>query len=649
MLPRLQTCERCGTLNRTVPGAVFKALKKWAAGLKEASRATVLLRAASELARLTSADRASILIPAGPNALRVVASSDTAGLGDLVIFLDRYPELKQVADHGEEVLIPHVPTSELLEPVLGLLNEAGVVSIAAAPFKLAEVSGIMRVVSRSRPLSQVELEILRAAAHLAEHALGAAQAELGGGDSETWSRITLEMADVVIEMCADGQILDLGGRGADKLPDQLKRVPLEDLIPELSSGRMSYVDILDGSLPAEGQQCTFCAPASDPTPARLWSVPSTDIPPRARIAVRFDDSGREAEARSFLRNAPVPMAVLDSATQTVVDFNHRLAELTGLAAAEILGHPLSSLITTTGDGPTLVAGTMAPVPVQVLLSPPTQVGGELTAAFIDLRPFSISTRREAQLRSTVRLQMEELELLHKQLEELQIARTRFLSASAHELKTPLTVIQSYLEALLADLSQGMSDEQVSFLRITYDSVLRLRRLVVDLVDLAALQSGKIQLDITRVPLRPLIATVIDEMGALARNAGVELSLEQSPDLVARADTVRLQQVLRNLVDNAIKYTLPGGRVTVVTSHDKDSAVLHVKDTGIGIPADQLPSVFEEFVQARRPPGSRRHGSGLGLSICRRIVLALGGRITASSIEGEGTTFSVFLPLWPDDA
>jgi two-component system phosphate regulon sensor histidine kinase PhoR len=107
-------------------------------------------------------------------------------------------------------------------------------------------------------------------------------------------------------------------------------------------------------------------------------------------------------------------------------------------------------------------------------------------------------------------------------------------------------------------------------------------------------------------------------------------------------------VLRNLVDNAIKYTPVGGRVEMGGQAEQDSVLLRVKDTGIGIPEDQLPSIFDEFVQAHRNSANRRHGSGLGLTICRRIVRALGGRISVESTEGRGTAFAVHLPQWPQE-
>jgi signal transduction histidine kinase len=289
-----------------------------------------------------------------------------------------------------------------------------------------------------------------------------------------------------------------------------------------------------------------------------------------------------------------------------------------------------------------------PVPVRVWSTrDPSNSGPTLLA----IRPCasSIATAREEQLRESLRRRMDEVEQLRIQLDELEAIRTHFLSASAHELKTPLTVIQTYLETLVTDLADGLSEEQHSFLRVAYDGVLRLRRLVVDLVDLAALSSGKLRLDIGRVELAPLVSGEIQSMEPLAARAGVDLNTDgDSASGAVRADTARVQQVLRNLLDNAIKFTPAGGSVTVTTSSSDDSVVLSVADTGIGIPADRLPGIFDEFFQASEHDQRSRRGAGLGLAISRRIVRSLGGRLEAESAENVGSTFHVYLPQWPEE-
>ncbi len=253
----------------------------------------------------------------------------------------------------------------------------------------------------------------------------------------------------------------------------------------------------------------------------------------------------------------------------------------------------------------------------------------------------VADRREERLQATIAQQAELIERLRGDVEELTARRTLFLSASAHELKTPLTVLQVYLETLSNELAEGMTQEQRSFVEICHESVLRLRRLVLDLVDLAALDSGRVKIEVEQVELESTLIEVIKEMRPLADRAQLVLSLEVNGPMSVRADTVRTRQIVRNLLDNAIKNTPAGGSVSLRAAPLQDMAEITVEDTGVGIPADQLDAVFEEFVQIKRSPEGG--GSGLGLAICRRLVDAMGGRITVTSEEGKGTTFVVSLP------
>jgi signal transduction histidine kinase len=146
-----------------------------------------------------------------------------------------------------------------------------------------------------------------------------------------------------------------------------------------------------------------------------------------------------------------------------------------------------------------------------------------------------------------------------------------------------------------------------------------------------------------VSSREVVDSVMDELQLLAAGAQVALLSGSKSDPPVRADRERLRQVLRNLIENGLKYTRAGGEVTVVVEKREDRAVLCVRDNGVGIPAESLPRIFEEFV---RVPGNQLgEGAGLGLAIVRRLVLAMGGRVWAESTPGAGSSFFVELPLW----
>jgi signal transduction histidine kinase len=255
-----------------------------------------------------------------------------------------------------------------------------------------------------------------------------------------------------------------------------------------------------------------------------------------------------------------------------------------------------------------------------------------------------------ELRRLVEQRTAEVEALERRLAEIEEEGGRFLSAAAHEVKTPLTIIQSYLEIILSDLTEGLSEEQLSFLRIVYDSVLRLRRLILDMVDLAALETGTLQLDLAPAEARNLIEKVAHDIKPIAERAGLGLELEIGPNLPAlRLDVERMQEVLERLLDNAVKFTPAGGRLRISARGEDTTVVIEVEDNGIGIPNDRIDEVMEPFTQVHREPGERRQSSGLGLPICRRLVTSFGGSLSMTSARGEGTTVTLRLPVCTNES
>ncbi len=262
-----------------------------------------------------------------------------------------------------------------------------------------------------------------------------------------------------------------------------------------------------------------------------------------------------------------------------------------------------------------------------------------------LEPHPEARRRsfERRMRQTLAEKLRELEAANALLEEHARSRARFVSDAAHELKTPLAILLSYLDTLNDDLADGLSGQQREFLHVARHGGRRLQRLTDELLDLAALESGHLPLSLGPVSSQRVIMSVFDELRPLAAGARVELRGTGEPELPVRADEERLGQVLRNLIENGLKYTRAGGEVAVVTHRRGDHAVLCVRDNGVGIPPESLPHIFEEFV--RVPGQDNVAGAGLGLAIVRRLVLAMGGRVWAESTPGSGSTFSVELPLW----
>ncbi len=226
-------------------------------------------------------------------------------------------------------------------------------------------------------------------------------------------------------------------------------------------------------------------------------------------------------------------------------------------------------------------------------------------------------------------------------------RHQLVSAVSHELRRPLASIQAYNELLLDEDAGSVNEEQRTYLQRVEEGCGRLGRMIEDLLDWSQLRSGKITVDRQQSDLRDTVQEVADELEPKARQAEVVLSVEVVEGTQSmETDTNLLQQVLSNLVENAIKYNHPGGRVSVRLRSDADSAVIEVSDTGPGIPPEFRGRVFEEFERGPRELHGQTEGTGLGLSIAARLTEYLGGSLHLESTVGEGSTFSVRLPYAP---
>jgi two-component system OmpR family sensor kinase len=229
--------------------------------------------------------------------------------------------------------------------------------------------------------------------------------------------------------------------------------------------------------------------------------------------------------------------------------------------------------------------------------------------------------------------------LHR-LENLFNSQRRFLADVGHELRTPLTVIKGNV-----DLMQRFGEADEESLTSIENEVDRLTRMVGDLLLLAQAESGKLPLDKHVVELDTLMLDALNQMNILAREK-VQLHLGEIDQVLVCGDQDRLKQVLLNLIGNAINYTPQGGKVTLSLGKDQGEAILTIKDTGQGIPEEDIPHVFERFYRAEKSRTRSRDGKGfgLGLSIAYWIIRNHEGHIDVESTEGEGTIFTVRLPL-----
>jgi len=227
-----------------------------------------------------------------------------------------------------------------------------------------------------------------------------------------------------------------------------------------------------------------------------------------------------------------------------------------------------------------------------------------------------------------------------QLRRLEETRQEFFAAVAHELRSPLTSIRGAADLLHDNIAGPLTAKQRRLADIIAQSSARLLGLVNQILEMSRLQAGLVEVQRQPVDLAELLDRAFEELHPRATEAGVTLECERiGIDFMYRGDEERLHQLVVNLGANAIRFTPRGGRVVARVIDAGSEFELQVEDTGVGIPADALPHIFDAYRQAHRERG----GTGLGLAIVRGVAEAHGGRVTAESHEGKGSRFTILLP------
>lgn len=221
-------------------------------------------------------------------------------------------------------------------------------------------------------------------------------------------------------------------------------------------------------------------------------------------------------------------------------------------------------------------------------------------------------------------------------------RSDFVSNVSHELRTPISMLQGYSEAIIDDIVDS-DEEKKELARIIYDESLRIGRLVNELLDLAKMEAGHISLNYENLEIGTFIQRIMHKFGGIAKEKHVVLESQLQDNQLFSMDPDRIEQVLTNLIDNAIRHTAENGCVTITQTRNDDGITIKVSDNGTGIAEEDLPFVFERFYKADKARTRGKAGTGLGLAIVKNIVDAHNGEITVQSKIDAGTTFIVFLP------
>ncbi len=248
--------------------------------------------------------------------------------------------------------------------------------------------------------------------------------------------------------------------------------------------------------------------------------------------------------------------------------------------------------------------------------------------------------------------MREMKQKNQELARLNALKSEFVSTVSHELRTPLTVILSSSNNLLDGAVGALSDDQKKWVKKINGHALRLHEMINDILNLSKLQSGKAEMNCSALDVAEFVREKVDGLLTLAHERSLRLGVSVPTTLrLLWVDAARLEQVLTNLIGNAIKYTPTGGKITVSVTENSDAMEFAVQDTGPGVAPEHRNMIFERFRQIRQKddPEKATQGIGLGLAISKEIVNHHGGKIWVESEPGQGSRFVFTIPFRPDEA
>jgi PAS domain S-box-containing protein len=389
------------------------------------------------------------------------------------------------------------------------------------------------------------------------------------------------------------------------------------------------------------------------------------------VVARADEAVRESEARfrGIFENAPIGIGIRrgrhliyanpsylaihgygcleDIPDQSVLSLIAPATRESGTATARARIEPTEGTFEDVGlraDGSTF--------PLEVQLSNVSLADGRATITFLS----DITERKKAEeeldrysrdLERMVRARTDQLMEANDALHRATQTRIRFLSSMGHELRVPLNSVIGFAGVLLQGLSGPLTDDQRKQIGMIHESGRQLISTIDDVLDVARIEAGKDDLHWEQFELDTVLAGLAESAREAAAQRGTKLvaALTDAPVVIV-SDRRKVAQIVANLLENAVKFT-DAGRIEIVLERSQEHEVMiRVRDTGIGIPPEELADVFEEFQQGRYPDGRRPEGSGLGLAICRKLAHLLGGSLTATSEPGEGSEFILALPVGP---
>ena len=401
------------------------------------------------------------------------------------------------------------------------------------------------------------------------------------------------------------------------------------------SGRVTRPVVEMQSIARQMSQGNFSVRAPARSPDEIGALGRSLNVMAARLREKIDDLAQERAKATAILDGMVEGVIAVDAHEQILLLNERARAMLGLSAARFEGKPLleavrnSDLHEVLGEGRR--GGEGAVVHRELRVSAPAE--RVLQAHAVPLALGAGETGAVVVLNDVTALR------------RLERVRTEFVANVSHELRTPLTAIHGYLETLLGGALEEPENAR-KFLGIVFRHTERLGRLLDDLTDLSNVELGRVSLQLAAVSLGEVVDSVLAIIRPKAVAGQVSLEARLSPGLApVAADRDRLAQILINVVDNAVKYTPPGGHVTVSAEPDAVGQIaVSVADTGVGIPAADLPRITERFYRVDKARSRELGGTGLGLAIVKHLVIAHGGELSIDSRPGDGTTVAFTLPV-----
>jgi two-component system phosphate regulon sensor histidine kinase PhoR len=369
------------------------------------------------------------------------------------------------------------------------------------------------------------------------------------------------------------------------------------------------------------------APGGDELDELAHALNHTASQMDATIRVLTDERNRSA---AILRSMIEGVAVI-SAQERVLFSNRAFSQILGVDTIAVEGRPLVEVVRQSD-----LLGI-----IKRALAGREEISSEIVVGTVRPRSFAVTAspvRADGPTGAVL--------VLHEitELRRLERVRQDFAANISHEFRTPLTAIQGFAETLLGGALEDASNRR-RFVEIIRNHAARLARLTEDLLKLSRIEAGQLEIEFLPVSVDHLIEACLETARLKAAQRNLTLDVRVAPDLpLVRGDSNRLQEVLQNLLDNAVQYTLPGGRIELSASRVNDAVVLTVTDTGIGIPQAEQQRIFERFYRVDAARSREAGGTGLGLSIARHIVDAHGGQLWVESVVGEGSHFHFSIPV-----